>query len=253
MQPILDREGNIRVHPKFNFPMSKAIPTEDLMNIAACKWLTPASILGTLDPTAKMIVNKLKDFCNTAEVALFNHMPVAEPQQFCMFRKPEHLHLLLRSTQQHIRDVPKYRVMERILKANQCDLHTRKVITNESKVYAYCVNDPEKTFLGCNSKELLFDLNSARGSNAVPPETIDCETIQSEENTAEPSRPPPLPIPRRKRTYMQMNNAQEDDETEEDDDAIAAKYMMDSFSQPQKRPKALQNLDAVKKALTKFL
>ncbi|GFO18450.1 hypothetical protein PoB_004495500 [Plakobranchus ocellatus] len=262
MKPILDRDGNVRVHAKFNFPMSTAIPEDDRMNVLACKWLTPAPVLGTLDPTPKLLVNKLKDFMNTSEIALFNHKPLAEPHPFCNFRKPEHLHILLHSKQQHLRDVPKYRGVERVLKANDCDIYTRKVIANEPKVYSYCINDPEKTFLGCNSKDLLFELNAVHGraSNPEPLDQNDCETVQSTiddevQEIAEPSRPPLPPKVARKRTYLQSSMSSQvvdDDDDDEDQDQRATKYMIDNNSIPQKRSKALQNLDSVKAALTKY-
>ncbi|GFO18447.1 hypothetical protein PoB_004495200 [Plakobranchus ocellatus] len=198
---------------------------------------------------------------NTSEVALFNHQPISEPHAFCNFRKPEHLHILLQSKQQQLRDVPKYRGVERLLKANECDVYTRKVISNEAKVYAYCINDPEKVFLGSNSKDLLFELNAVHGraSNAEPLDVNDCETVQSApmdeevQDLATPSRPPQPPKVVRKRTYIQSSmSSQVEEEDDDEDDHRPRKYMLDENCVPQKRSKALQNLDSVKAALTKY-
>ncbi|GFO18451.1 hypothetical protein PoB_004495600 [Plakobranchus ocellatus] len=253
MKPILDRDGNVRLHAKYNFPMSTAIQEDDRLNVVACKWLTPASVMQELEPTPKLLVNKLKDFMNTSEVALFNHEPVKEPHAFCNFRKPEHLHVILHSTQPNLRDIPKYRGIERLLKINDCDLYTRKVISNEAKVFSYCINDKDKVFLGSNSKELLYQLNAVHGaSNSDPLDPADCETVRSTSiDVAVPSTPRMPAINARKRSYMQQSIDTTSQDCD-DDHPSAAKYMCDDGHMPQKRSKALQNLDTVKAALTKY-
>ncbi|GFN86427.1 hypothetical protein PoB_001293300 [Plakobranchus ocellatus] len=107
MQPMLDRDGKVKMHQKFNFPMSMPINEDDRLNVLATKWLTPASFMKDLESTPKLLVNKLKDFFNSSEVAVFNYEPGKATHAFCNHRKPEHLHVLINSNQPAIRDIPK--------------------------------------------------------------------------------------------------------------------------------------------------
>ncbi|GFN86421.1 hypothetical protein PoB_001292700 [Plakobranchus ocellatus] len=152
MHPILDKDGKIKMHQKFNFPMSALILEEDRLNVLATKWLSPASFMKDLDATPKLLVNKLKDFFNNSDVAIFNHETGKETHPFCNHRKPEHLHVLIHFNQPCIRDLPKFRSIKRLLKLHDCDLYTRKIVSNEQNAYSYCINDAEKLFLGTNSQ-----------------------------------------------------------------------------------------------------
>ncbi|GFO18427.1 hypothetical protein PoB_004493200 [Plakobranchus ocellatus] len=95
--------------------MATPLKEEDRLQYTVNKWLTPATYMKELESTPKMLVNKLKDFLNITDVSVFHHETEKE-HAFCNYIKPSHLHLLIRSQQRNIREVPKYRSLERCMK-----------------------------------------------------------------------------------------------------------------------------------------
>ncbi|GFO18443.1 hypothetical protein PoB_004494800 [Plakobranchus ocellatus] len=256
MKPMLDREGKVKLHEKFGFPMSTLLKEEDRLEFTVNKWLTPASHMKELDATPKMLINKIKDFLNTTDVSMFHHETQKE-SAFCNYRKPSNLHLLIRSQQRTIRDVQKYRSLERTLKQHQCDMFARKVLTDHNKVYSYCINDDEKLFLGTNSREQLEESDRVVGTNLGPPKDDDMQVeVSSVITTGEVVPTPALcapPMNPRKRKYMASvpdTTSQLGENTTEDydDDPNTSKYTLTNDGK--RRPKALQNLDLIKSALT---
>ncbi|GFN86426.1 hornerin-like [Plakobranchus ocellatus] len=143
---------------------------------------------------------------------------------------------------------------------NDCELYTRKILSNEEKVYSYCINDREKLFFGTNSKELLMKLKAVQGTNHDQPDITDHETVMSSTVRREVAPTTVLgvqPSNGRKRKYVSStaDTTSHLADTVDDEENIgpsSTKYFMDEQQQPQKRPKALQNLDTVKDALTKY-
>ena len=181
---------------------------EELLEMTVLKWITPGEILKGLTFEAKSLVNKVKEFFNSNQVAIWLH-DTNTPDDKCHSRKGPHHRVISESTCANSRNLKNFRALENACTKFNCGLYVSKVTCTPDKVYLYQLQDTEKTFLGSNSKFCLDTINALRNCVDAQVDTFE-ESIETDNLTSALSKVNPALL----RTALPTDQAEPGDKRE---------------------------------------
>ena len=181
MKQVYGPDGEPKRHSVHGYLINTPMEEDELHQLPVLKWITPGAILQGLTFEAKSLINKIKEFLNSNQVAVWLH-DTDEPDHKCHSRKGPHLHIVSESTCANSRNLKNFRALQNACTKFNCGLYVSKVMSTPDKVYLYQLQDPEKTFLGSNSRFCLDTINELRNSVDAQVDGFD-ENIESDNQT----------------------------------------------------------------------
>ena len=211
MKQVYGPDGEPKRHSLHGFLINTPMEDEELLQIPVLKWITPGDILKSLTFESKSLINKMKEFFNFNQVAIWLH-ETDIPDQKCHSRKGPHLHIITESTCPNSRNLKNFRALQTACQKYNCGLYVSKVNSTPDKVYLYQLQDSEKTFLGTNSSFCLETINALSNTDVQVDhfdEAVDFDNQADPVAALNPAlvkdpqpgdkRPPPTDLPPRKR------------------------------------------------------
>ena len=164
MKQVDDHNGEPKRHSVHGFLNNTPLEDEELLTTPVLKWITPGEILKSMTFEGKSLINKMKEFFNGNQVALWLH-DTDVPDVQCHARKGPHFHVIVESTTPNSRNLKNFRALQNACTKFDCGMYVSKVTTTPDKVYLYQLQDSEKVFLGTNSAFCLENINALTNIN----------------------------------------------------------------------------------------
>ena len=212
MKQVYGPDGEPKRHSLHGFLINTPMEDEELLSTPVLKWITPGDILKNMTFEGKSLINKMKEFFNSNQVALWLH-ETDVPDVKCHARKGPHYHVIVESTTANSRNLKNFRALQTACTKFDCSMFVSKVTTTPDKVYLYQMQDSEKTFLGANSAFCLENINAlldVDGQVDTFPETTELDSMADPVAKLNPAllkgaqpaekRPAPTDQPPRKRS-----------------------------------------------------
>ncbi|KAK3744800.1 hypothetical protein RRG08_042184 [Elysia crispata] len=154
LKQVYDTNGEPKRHSLHGFLINSPMDDDELLTTPVLKWITPGQILKNMTFESKSLINKIKEFVNSNQVAVWLH-DTDIPDDKCHARKGPHFHLIVESTTPNSRNLKNFRALQTSCSKWDCGLYVTKVTTSPDKLYLYQLQDSEKVFLGTNSSFCL--------------------------------------------------------------------------------------------------
>ncbi|KAK3804448.1 hypothetical protein RRG08_042207 [Elysia crispata] len=130
MKQVYDQNGEPKRHSLHGFLINTPLEDEELLTTPVLKWITPGDILKNMTFEGKSLIDKMKEFFNSNQVALWLH-DTDVPDAKCHARKGPHF--IVESTNPNSRNLKNFRALQTACSKYNCGMFVSKVTTTPDK------------------------------------------------------------------------------------------------------------------------
>ena len=127
MKQVYDHNGEAKRHSVHGFLINTPLDDEEVLTTTVLKWVIPGEILKNMTFEGKSLINKIKEFFNSNQVAVWLH-DTDVPDQKCNARKGPHFHVIVESTTPNSRNLKTFGALQTACTKFACGMYVARLL-----------------------------------------------------------------------------------------------------------------------------